>query len=58
MKHLDVLITLPMNILNIPGEPLLGRYVIVQMDNGDNVPLNLREVVAFGEAGETQKTAQ
>lgn len=55
MKHLDVLITLPMNI---PGEPLLGRYVIVQMDNGDNVPLNLREVIAFGEAGETQKTAQ
>ena len=48
MKHFDVLITLP---INIPGEPLLGRYVIVQMDNGDNVPLNLREVIAFGEAG-------
>ena len=24
-----------------------GRYVVVQMDNGDN-PLNLNEVVAFG----------
>ena len=30
-----------------------GRYVIVQMDNDEGVPLNLREVMAFGEKGET-----
>ena len=39
--------------MNIPGEPLLGRYVIVQMDNGVGVPLNLKEVRAFGAKGET-----
>ena len=37
------------------GEALSGRYVIVQMDNGEGVPLNLREVMAFGGKGETQK---
>ena len=36
-----------------PGQALSGRYVIVQMDNGEGVPLNLREVMAFGEKGET-----
>ena len=25
-----------------------GKYVIVQMDNGEDVPLNLKEVTAFG----------
>ena len=25
-----------------------GRYVIVQMDNGEGIPLNLKEVRAFG----------
>ena len=29
-----------------------GRYVIVQMDNGEGVSLNLREVIAFGKKGE------
>ena len=28
-----------------------GRYVIVQMDNGEGIPLNLKEVRAFGSAG-------
>ena len=32
-----------------------GRYVIVQMDNGEGVHLNLREVMAFGPKGDTQK---
>ena len=26
----------------------IGRYLIVQMDNGQGVPLNLKEVAAFG----------
>ena len=39
--------------VRIPGQALSGRYVIVQMDNGEGVPLNLKEVVAFGETGET-----
>ena len=42
--------------MNIPGEPLLGRYVIVQMDNGEDVALNLKEVRAFGTQGETLGT--
>ena len=29
----------------------IGRYLIVQMDNGHNAPLNLNEVVAFGSEG-------
>ena len=32
------------------GPGLSGRYVIVQMDNG-NLPLNLREVTAYGIVG-------
>ena len=28
-----------------------GRYVIVQMDNGEDVPLNLKEVRVYGQAG-------
>ena len=31
-----------------PGEDSYGRYVIVQMDNGADYPLNLREVIAYG----------
>ena len=31
-----------------------GRFVIVQMDNGVGVPLNLKEVRAFGMKGETR----
>merc|ERR1711872_145201 len=30
------------------GQAVSGRYVIIQMDNGEGVPLNLREVRAFG----------
>ena len=36
--------------MNYPGQGLSGRYVIVQMDNG-NLPLNLREVTAYGIVG-------
>jgi len=36
----------------ITGEAMSGRYVIVQMDNGVGVPLNLKEVRAFGAKGE------
>ena len=32
-----------------PGEDSSGRYVIVQMDNGADYPLNLREVIAYGQ---------
>merc|ERR1712223_523442 len=32
----------------ITGQAVSGRYVIVQMDNGEGVHLNLREVMAFG----------
>ena len=35
-----------------------GRYVIVQMDNGEGVHLNLREVMAFGPKGDTQKRTE
>ena len=38
-----------------PGQALSGRYVIVQMDNGEGVPLNLREVMAFEMKGGTPK---
>ena len=37
--------------LDFLGKPLTGRYVIVQMDNGDDVPLNLKEVRVYGNAG-------
>ena len=33
--------------MHIPGQERAGRYVIIQMDNGEEV-LNLREVKAFG----------
>ena len=36
--------------MNYPGQGLSGRYIIVQMDNG-NLPLNLREVTAYGIVG-------
>ena len=39
-------------LINIPGPTMSGRYVIVQMDNGEGAFLNLREVMAFGEKGE------
>ena len=42
-------------LINIPGPTLSGRYVIVQMDNGD-WSLNLREVMAFGEKGEAPRS--
>merc|ERR1712173_100138 len=32
----------------ISGPTLSGRYVIVQMDNGEGTSLNLKEVMAFG----------
>ena len=35
-------------LINIPGQAQSGRYVIVQMDNGEDTPLNLKEVTAFG----------
>ena len=42
-----------LNRINIPGQAVSGRYVIVQMDNGEGVPLSLKEVKAFGVKGET-----
>ena len=33
--------------MHIPGQERAGRYVIIQMDNGEEA-LNLREVIAFG----------
>ena len=42
---------LPLLLINIPGQAMSGRFVIVQMDNGNDVPLNLEEVKAFGESG-------
>ena len=38
------------SLLKYSGPGLSGRYVIVQMDNG-NLPLNLREVTAYGIVG-------
>ena len=35
-----------------------GRYVIIQMDNGEDLPLNLIEVMAFGPKGETPRAEQ
>ena len=32
-----------------------GRYVIVQMDNGEGVPLSLKEVRSYGIKGETPR---
>ena len=43
---------------NFAGVELSGRYVIVQMDNGEGVHLNLREVRAFGPKGDTQKKTE
>ena len=40
-------------IIKILGEAVSGRYVIVQMDNGEDTQLNLNEVMAFGVKGET-----
>ena len=40
-------------LIKILGEAVYGRYVIVQMDNGEDTPLNLNEVMAFGVKGET-----
>ena len=34
-------------MIDILGQEVSGRYVIVQMDNGDDA-LNLEEVKAFG----------
>ena len=52
----SVLYSISLKILiNIPGPTLSGRYVIVQMDNGD-WSLNLREVMAFGEKGEAPRS--
>ena len=39
-------------MIDISGQAKSGRYVIVQMDNGEGASLNLREVMAFGEKGE------
>jgi len=36
----------------ITGQAMSGRYVIVQIDNGEGLPLSLREVRAFGVKGE------
>ena len=42
-----------MNIVkNIPGQAMPGRFVIVQMDNGQTTPLNLKEVKASGDITE------
>ena len=40
--------------MNILGQTMSGRFVIVQMDNG-NDPLNLKEVKAFGDLGNITK---
>ena len=34
-------------MIGVLGQEVSGRYVIVQMDNGED-PLNLEEVKAFG----------
>ena len=44
--------------MNVAGPAVSGRYVIVQMDNGEGVHLNLREVRAFGPKGDTQKRTE
>ena len=36
-------------MIDVSGQEASGRYVIVQMDNGED-PLNLIEVKAFGRA--------
>ena len=33
-------------LTNIPGQALSGRYVVVQMNNGENTPHNLKKVKA------------
>ena len=48
LRHLDKSV-----LIFYLGEDCSGRYVIVQMDNGVGVPLNLKEVRAFGANGET-----
>merc|ERR1711971_186349 len=37
--------------ITISGQAMSGRFVILQMNNGDDEPLNLKEVKAFGESG-------
>ena len=44
-----------LNRINIPGQAVSGRYVIVQMDNGEGVPLSLKEVRSYGIKGETPR---
>ena len=44
--------------LDFPGKPLSGRFVIVQMDNGEDVPLNLKEVRVYGQVGRRLKGSQ
>ena len=39
---------LPLRDCIYPGEAWLGRYVTFQMENGDGIPVNLREMMAFG----------
>ena len=44
-------------MIDISGQAKSGRYVIVQMDNGEGASLiNLREVMAFGEKGEAPRS--
>jgi len=38
-------------MIPISGQAASGRFVIVQMNNGNDVPLNLKEVKAFGGSG-------
>jgi len=40
--------------INITGQVVVGRYVIIQMDNGEGVPLNLKEVRAYGLQGDVE----
>ena len=47
VDHLPIKCMYMLKSIN-PGGPLSGRYVIVQMNNGDDVSLNLQEVRAFG----------
>ena len=39
---------LPLRDCIFPGEAWLGRDVTFQMENGDGIPVNLREMMAFG----------
>lgn len=42
----------------MPGQAAFGRYVIVQMDNGEDTQLNLKEVKAFGDRGNEYQVDQ